>query len=251
MANEDDRESEEFEEFINRKEGSGQVESSRNPKGAGRPSDEWRDFKDFGEWKAAVKAGLIPRDLSELLGRVVNGGERRSERDSHADVKGLLATIGEGLGLTEKQMKKFDLADEQITRGRKYLFNTLIPSSPQLIYLLGLVGWYVVGENLKVTKTFTSAEWAELKDWQRGVYFDVKHDKKTVGELGGESTTVIDVVIATKYRYARPIHAIVLTVGGMLEMIESVVNESQGTSGNWFTKWMKKTPVGFLVSWFT
>ena len=251
MANEDDRESEEFEEFTERKEGSGQVESSRNPKGAGRPSDEWRDFKDFGEWKAAVKAGLIPRDLSELLGRVADGGERRSEGDSHADIKGLLATIGEGLGLTEKQIKKFEPADEQITRGRKYFFNTLIPSSPQLIFILAGVAWYVVGENLKVTKTFTSKEWAELKDWKKGLYFDVKHDKKVVGELGGESTTVIDIVKATKYRYARPIHAMTLTIGGMLEMIEKIVNSYLGESGNWFTKWMKRTPIGFVVSWFT
>ncbi|GAG52080.1 unnamed protein product, partial [marine sediment metagenome] len=180
-------ESEEFEEDTERKEGSGQFESSRNPKGAGRPSNIWRDFKDFGEWKAAVKAGLIPRDLSELLGRVADSGERRGEGDSKPDVKGLLAQLGEMIGVKKKDIDKLGLADDQIKQASKFVMPYLLP---KLLGVIGLVAGAIILykiEELKVTDTFTEEEWDKLPDYKKSKYLRIW---RPITDERGERTTL-------------------------------------------------------------
>nr|BDI55280.1 MAG: hypothetical protein [uncultured archaeon] len=163
MESNNDREIEEDEEYNElegRKEGSGQYPTSRNPKGAGRPSNIWRDFKDFGEWRAAVKAGLIPRDLSELIGRVADSTQGRGEGDSKPDYKGLLASIGEMMGLKKKDIEKFDIADEQIVRIYKELAPYTMPflMKPALFFG-GISGWYLLEHKWKKTEKMTQGEY--------------------------------------------------------------------------------------------
>lgn len=173
MGNEDNRESEEFEEFNERKEGSGQTPTTRNPRGAGRPSDEWREYQEFKEWKAARDAGVIPRDISEILRGLVDSGERRGDRDSDTDAKGLLAQLGEMMKISKKDIDKLGLADEQIKQITKFTAPYLLPKLLGIAGLIaGAIGLYKV-EELKKTVFFTQEEWDKLSDNQKSIYLRI------------------------------------------------------------------------------
>jgi len=164
-----------FDEYQRKKRGSGQVPSDRNPKAAGRPSTEWREYQEFLEYKKLRDEGVTPRGLSEILNGFIGHGEGRGEGDIERDAPKYMGRILEAIGVKEKDLEKMkvNLADEQIDGILKYILSAIKPTiGKPLGWALGVTALYMI-ERIPITERLDKDVWDEMPSDVKEDYWDV------------------------------------------------------------------------------
>ena len=180
MGTEDNHEDRPSEEMVDRKRGSGQVASGKNPRGAGRPTNEWRQYQrekaQFEEWKEAKHRGEFV-GYAEIIKGLAGHGKGDNKRRGKGDGTGLLERIIKITGV-EKILNQvdFDVVKKTVADVVPVVAPVVSPLIPYVALPFGLfIGvtlWYML-EEAEQTDTYSREEWDALTPARRNIYYIV------------------------------------------------------------------------------
>jgi len=186
MDNKDEDSDRESEELPARKEGSGQIPSRTNPRGAGRPTEEWRLFKreqaEFQAWQEARARGEFA-STPTIIERLFNADSGRGEGDGEGDTKGYLERAFERLKLAKVFGDfKLDKVEELFRMAGKYVMPYIAPVvGGGIAVYVGATGLYVA-EEINKTDVYTLEQWNNLSDQVQLSYHTINGVERTETE---------------------------------------------------------------------
>lgn len=163
-----------------------QPATSKNPKGAGRPSREIERERDFEEFRGNPLKWFAERnpELFALFGdRGSKGsGEGVSERLNKRVTRGVVRRTLRFLGFKPKQIEKMNLdeVDEISADVWSQVMPHAIPKALTLpMKIAGLALWYLAEEKFTVTKKFSAEHWEAVpKPLKKQYYYLTEPDEE-------------------------------------------------------------------------
>lgn len=236
MASENDERDKGIEDFLRAIRG--REKTSRNPKGAGRPTKLEEEYKQFLEWRKLKDSGFSTRDISEII--LGFGRHDEGRRDGHTKRKPprIVGRVLEALNFKEKEIEKMkvDKIDKSIMDTAVYLAPYVMPSFVKpLGWALGLSALYFA-EEIPKTDKYSLKEWGEMPQQVKEKYYE----SKQVGEE----------IFATRKLMYPIVHSLVEIISWLLEILGSYMSEEYGTNAIGLTRWMVDKPWRFALGPF-
>ena len=223
-----------FDEYRRKKRGSGKAPSSTNPRGAGRPTKEWEEYREFLEWQRLRGEGISPRSLRGIFEEWAGPADGRSDRGGKTDRPRIVGKLLETLGWKKKDIEKIkvDKLDKALVDTTSYLAPYIIPKLMIPIGILAGVGiWYGV-ETITLTHEFTEEEWNKLSPDQQGRFIEWEIKNGTVH---------------AKYRPIPPIlHTAKEIIEDLYSFFGQYAADEYNITGLGVFRWMTDKPIRFL-----